>query len=418
MKKGIVFILVLVVVFIASIIPVSAVSPGYWVFDLVSGKQPNTSYYNVALSRYLELSADYDTVIVTFYPGSTSGTGSFYFTAFNTDDNQSPHQKLHAKNWSSGGIPCISLINSTTASGIVVTGDCEQYTYSTSGSMPSRNVIHSLGSGYATSYLMGMDESSGGEKFVWVKGNVYDGPYSEDIFYGGSGYKSVTIRSMQQINFLYGPEDASDFLLSIDSDDGCISYMQYTLNGEDATGDENWVVVNDSIWNRIDKSDYPEPRVLNPGEVLSFHVGGGVLGAVPRNLTFVFDDSLCQYSVTSRNTGLVIDPGNMPEGTPIADTGRDVLLTEDTGISRDDFQEGIIGDIQYNFAILFEYIKMPFTIVTSFFANLGDVVKEAASLTGGLTSALQSLYSILPAQLAWLLTAAITFMVLKLLFGR
>ncbi|MEM2704665.1 MAG: hypothetical protein QXR45_16080 [Candidatus Bathyarchaeia archaeon] len=242
----------------------------------------------------------------------------------------------------------------------------------------------------------------------------------------------VKIKAGQQLNLVYENSVRNQVLKSVDTTDNVVLNFWVSKDGKPSSLSAGQVA--DSWFNRIDINSIPYMPELDEGEMYSIGLYGKSTSNIPflpdsnivtNEATFEIDITKCQYSVTSTLTGLPIDAGTIDttETGPPASNGNqipglvDMDETKD-GISRSDYQEGIVGDIEYQFDRLISFIKLPFTILLSFFVNLGDIIQYALGSVGALTGSLKSLYGILPASIAYLMTFAITITIFKLIFGR
>lgn len=241
----------------------------------------------------------------------------------------------------------------------------------------------------------------------------------------------VKIKAGQQLNLVYDNSVRNQVLKSVDTTDNVILNFWVSKDGKPSSLSAGQVA--DSWFNRIDINSIPYMPELDEGEMYSIGLFGKSNSGINlpfveqgevNEATFEIDITKCQYSVTSTMTGLPIDAGTLDptvSGPPATNNQIPGLVDMDEtkdGISRSDYQEGIVGDIEYQFDRLISFIKLPFTILLSFFVNLGDIIQYALGSVGALTGSLKSLYGILPASIAYLMTFAITITIFKLIFGR
>lgn len=270
-------------------------------------------------------------------------------------------------------------------------------------------------------------------------GNVNGPDYNNPI-------KTVSIKPSQRILFNYASADKDNFLKSLScTPDKSITVHQAYYSGGQVT---DLVIKKDTTGNFIGGSpvtlaSFPSHRTLNTNEYLGYSQAnggnwvwtdfipgssGGPVGTDSNSLvTFTIDTRYCSYRVVSANTGLEITSGGIADVPQVPDDGiynnnqnpwGPGDITDDYLLDRADYEDGIIGDIQYGFDTLFKFLKMPFELLYKFIMTLGEIIQYALGTVSGFTTALQGIYAILPGPIWFLVIMAISINVFKLIFGR
>lgn len=280
-------------------------------------------------------------------------------------------------------------------------------------------VTQQTNSGHVTGLFW---DSSGHGAILLTKTTIYDTDKTTPVT-APITYKSVTLKPKQQIIFTYTDTNKTSFIKTLTSSNYAMIYWFYSQNGQDlsitAPVDGSFHQFTDTFYNRTDLSDFPTPRTLSNNEVLAIRNASGVS---TRNITIVFDENKCLWSLTSSITGLVQDSNSTLTNSAIIPTdgmtGVVDLNDNTNGVNREDYQEGIAGDVEYGFDVLFSYLLLPFKILLSFITSVAEVVQYAMSCITAFNTAMMQMYGVLPTSIGYLFVFAVTITVLKLLFGR
>lgn len=257
---------------------------------------------------------------------------------------------------------------------------------------------------------------------------------------------NVSIKPSQRILFNYAAADKDKFLKSL----SCTPKKSITVHQAYYSGGQvtDMVIKKDTTdlfigGSPLTLSSFPSHRVLNTNEYLGYSQAnggnwvwtdyipgssGGPVGTDSNSLvTFTIDTRYCSYRVVSANTGLEITSGGIADIPQVPDDGiynnnqnpwGPGDITDDYLLDRADYEDGIIGDIQYGFDTLFKFLKMPFELLYKFIMTLGEIIQYALGTVSGFTTALQGIYAILPSPIWFLVIMAISINVFKLIFGR
>ena len=289
-------------------------------------------------------------------------------------------------------------------------------------------------------------------KFVYSNQYIYDTSYVNksnlgNISFAPINYEvNISIKPSQRILFNYVPADKDKFLKSLScTPDKSITVHQAYYSGGQVT---DMVIKKDTTdlligGAPLTLASFPSHRVLNTNEYLGYSQAnggnwvwtdyipgssGGPVGTDSNSLvTFTIDTRYCSYRIVSANTGLEITSGGIADVPQVPDDGiynnnqnpwGPGDITDDYLLDRADYEDGIIGDIQYGFDTLFKFLKMPFELLYKFIMTLGEIIQYALGTVSGFTTALQGIYAILPSPIWFLVIMAISINVFKLIFGR
>lgn len=289
-------------------------------------------------------------------------------------------------------------------------------------------------------------------KFYYTNQYIYDETYISKSNTGNTIYTPpnynviVSIKPSQRILFNYTADHKDKFLKSLScTPNKSITVHQAYYSGGQVT---DLVIKKDTTdlligGAPLTLASFPAHRSLNTNEYLGYSQAnggnwvwtdfipgsnGGPVGTDSNSLvTFTIDTRYCSYRVVSANTGLEITSGGIADVPQVPDDGiynnnqnpwGSGDITDDYLLDRADYEDGIIGDIQYGFDTLFKFLKMPFELLYKFIMTLGEIIQYALGTVSGFTTALQGIYAILPAPIWFLVIMAISINVFKLIFGR
>lgn len=238
----------------------------------------------------------------------------------------------------------------------------------------------------------------------------------------GTSYNliSKTLYYGQQINISYTAANKSNFMYSIDTNDGACVQFAYATNGVQDT--QAGQIIWDSYLNRIDKADVNTFDALGTDEWLL--IRNQITGnSTADSLTVQLDQNKCTWYISNVNTGTVVDNGNAtttptPGTIPVSGIPGQDVFPDDDALQRSQYPEGLEGTISYYMDNLFKWLSMPLRVLAQFFTLSGSLISTGVASVTGLTTATQALYAVMPASLVSIFTLAVAISIFKLLFGR
>lgn len=178
-----------------------------------------------------------------------------------------------------------------------------------------------------------------------------------------------------------------------------ITSMQYSFNGSDfypifkSDGSCATNVVSSTLAFTSSKKMFSGDIVLN------IPVTSGIVN----NLSLYIKDPNGTVVTTNYTISLVNPPSNGGSGS--------ATNSMTTAPDRSNYSDGLLGDIQYGFALLVYYIKLPFISFSSFVQNLGSNIADLVSQFGGFTTYISTIFSSFPTWITTPITTLLSIMI-------